>query len=273
MRSLKPITWEKGSLKVLDQRLLPTRKAWLEVKGADDANRYIKEMVVRGAPLIGVVGAFGVALEARRMHESDPLAFRRRLLSSADLVSSARPTAVNLAWATARVSDATGRGETVADMKGLAMSEAEAIMAEEKEMNRRIGENGAALIHDGDTVLTHCNAGALATVELGTALAPVRVAIAQGKDVKVIATETRPALQGARLTAFELMEDKVDVTLICDTMVGLVMSAGDGEQGLPGSRQGSLGRDGIQQDRHLPGGGACKAPRNPVLFCLPQVHL
>jgi methylthioribose-1-phosphate isomerase len=218
--------WEGGSLKVLDQRRLPIRKVWLDVSGAKEAHDFIRDMVVRGAPLIGVVAAFGLALEAQRIRESDRAAFRRRLATAAGMITSARPTAVNLAWATGRVLDVAGRGPSVMAMKDGALEEAEAIMEEEREMSRRIGENGAHLIEDGDTVLTHCNAGALATVELGTALAPVRVAIAQGKEVKVVATETRPALQGARLTAFELMEDGIDVTLICDTMVGLALSRG-----------------------------------------------
>jgi len=223
---LKPILWEEGSLSVLDQRLLPTKKVWRRVEGAQDAHDFIREMVVRGAPLIGVVAAFGVALEARRSRESDPVALRKRLSDVADMMSSARPTAVNLAWASRRVSESVGGASSVREIKRRALEEAVSIMEEEREMSVKIGENGASLIRDGDTVLTHCNAGSLATVDLGTALAPIRTALAQGKEVKVFATETRPALQGARLTAFELMEDHVDVTLICDTMVGLVMSRG-----------------------------------------------
>ena len=220
---------------MLDQRLLPTRKVWRDVTGAKDAYEFIREMVVRGAPLIGVLAAFGLAIGVQRVRGLDPAGMRRRLASDAEFISSARPTAVNLARATRRVFEAGCRGASVREMKERALLEAEAIMEEEREMNMKIGENGAALLKDGDTVLTHCNAGALATVELGTALAPVRVAIAQGKDVKVVATETRPALQGARLTAFELMEDKIDVTLICDTMVGLVLSRGMADKVLLGA--------------------------------------
>ncbi|MGA1975159.1 MAG: S-methyl-5-thioribose-1-phosphate isomerase [Conexivisphaerales archaeon] len=223
---MKPILWEDNSLSVLDQRLLPSRKVWRQVKDAKDAHDFIKSMVVRGAPLIGVVAAFGVALEAGRSREADSATFRRKLVDIADSISLARPTAVNLAWAAQRVSRAAGRVSTVKGMKARALEEAIRIMEEEKEMSTRIGENGASLIKDGDTILTHCNAGALATVGLGTALAPVRTAVAQGKNVKVFATETRPALQGARLTTFELMEDHIDVTLICDTMVGSTMSKG-----------------------------------------------
>lgn len=223
---MKPILWEEGSLSVLDQRLLPTKKVWRRVEDAQDAHDFISDMVVRGAPLIGVVAAFGVALEAGRSRESDPTALRKRLKGVAGMISSARPTAVNLAWATRRVSKSIGRASSAKEIKRRALEEAVSIMEEELAMSKKIGEHGASLISDGDTVLTHCNAGSLATVDLGTALAPIRTAIAQGKEVKVFATETRPALQGARLTAFELMEDHIDVTLICDTMVGLTMSRG-----------------------------------------------
>lgn len=223
---LKPISWKDGALKVLDQRLLPNKKVWLRVTCSMDAYSYIKTMVVRGAPLIGVVAAFGVALEACRLREKDPSAFRKRVKEAADFVASARPTAVNLSWATHRVVDSLSSAEDVEGMKLRILQEAEAIMKNEEAMSRRMGESGAALIQDGDTILTHCNAGALATVDLGTALAPVRFAISQGKKVKVVATETRPALQGARLTTFELMEDGIDVMLISDTMVGFVMYRG-----------------------------------------------
>lgn len=193
---------------------------------AKEAHDFIRDMVVRGAPLIGVVAAFGVALEARRLRGGDPADFRRKLDDAAQFISSARPTAVNLAWAAGMVSRIAGEEASVSSMREKALQVAVSIMEREREMSRRIGQNGAELIVDGDTIMTHCNAGALATVELGTALAPVRVAVAQGKQVKVIATETRPALQGARLTAFELMEDGIDVTLICDTMVGITMARG-----------------------------------------------
>jgi methylthioribose-1-phosphate isomerase len=223
---LKPILWEDGSLSVLDQRLLPTRKVWRLVEDAHDAHDFIKEMVVRGAPLLGVVAAFGVAIEAGRSREPDPESLRRRIKEVADMISTARPTAVNLAWAARRVSQSVGGASSVKEIKRKALEEAVSIMEEELAMSQKIGEHGASLIADGDTVLTHCNAGSLATVDLGTALAPVRTALAQGKKVSVFATETRPALQGARLTAFELMADHIDVTLICDTMVGLTMSRG-----------------------------------------------
>ncbi|HEU16120.1 MAG TPA: S-methyl-5-thioribose-1-phosphate isomerase [Nitrososphaeria archaeon] len=203
-------------LRVLDQRALPTRIRWRDVDGAESARDAIKTMVVRGAPLIGVVGAFGLALELSRRDPGPEVA---RAL--AERVSSARPTAVNLPRAVSRVLDSYLRGG--ADE---ALREAESILEYERESARMIGVHGERLLMDGDVVLTHCNAGALATVEYGTALAPIRVAIEMGKRIRVIADETRPVLQGARLTAFELVKDGIDTTLISDTMVGYAMSKG-----------------------------------------------
>ncbi|BBE41574.1 Methylthioribose-1-phosphate isomerase [Conexivisphaera calida] len=203
-------------LRVLDQRALPTRIRWRDVDGAESARDAIKTMVVRGAPLIGVVGAFGLALELSRR---DPGPEAARAL--AERVSSARPTAVNLPRAVSRVLDSYLRGGA-----NEALREAESILEYERESARMIGVHGEQLLMDGDVVLTHCNAGALATVEYGTALAPIRVAIEMGKRIRVIADETRPVLQGARLTAFELVKDGIDTTLISDTMVGYAMSKG-----------------------------------------------
>jgi len=210
------IELEDGRLRVLDQRYLPTRIRWYYVVDAESAHYAIRNMVVRGAPLIGVVGAFGLAFE---LSKGDPGPEAAR--AAAERLSSARPTAVNLPRAVGRVLEAyLERGA-----RG-ALEEARSIMEYEREAARMIGVHGARLLEDGDTVLTHCNAGALATVEYGTALAPLRVAAEEGKRIRAIATETRPVLQGARLTAFELVKDGFDTTLISDTMVGYVMSRG-----------------------------------------------
>lgn len=204
------------ALRVLDQRFLPTRIRWYDVRGAESARYAIKNMVVRGAPLIGVVGAFGLALELDGRDVPQEEARK-----AADEISSARPTAINLPYAVNRVLGAyLERGARAA------LDEAKAIMEYERESSRMIGVHGSKLLDDGDVVLTHCNAGALATVEYGTALAPIRIAIEGGKRIRVIATETRPVLQGARLTAFELVKDGIDTTLISDTMVGYAMSRG-----------------------------------------------
>ncbi len=212
------IEFDEGRLvlRVLDQRALPTRVRWREVDGVDSAYDAIKTMVVRGAPLIGVVGAFGLALELLR-REPGPEEAR----ALAGRLASARPTAINLPRAVDRVLGSYLRGG--ADE---ALREAKAIMEYERESARMIGVHGERLLEDGDVVLTHCNAGALATVEYGTALAPIRVAIERGKRISVIVDETRPVLQGARLTAFELVKDGIDTTLISDTMVGYAMSKG-----------------------------------------------
>ncbi|MGC8555451.1 MAG: S-methyl-5-thioribose-1-phosphate isomerase [Conexivisphaera sp.] len=227
---------DEGSrrLRVLDQRYLPTRIRWYDVVGVDSAYYAIKNMIVRGAPLIGVVGAFGLAFELSRRETS-----RGEAEGLARHLASARPTAVNLPHAVDRTLSAyLERGPQGA------LEEARAIMEYERRSSRMIGEHGARLLEDGDVVMTHCNAGALATVEYGTALAPIRVAIEEGKRISVIATETRPVLQGARLTAFELVKDGIDTTLISDTMVGYAMSRGI-------VRKVIVGADRVLMDGHV----------------------
>ncbi|MDG6929213.1 MAG: S-methyl-5-thioribose-1-phosphate isomerase [Nitrososphaerota archaeon] len=241
---MRPLLWEGRRLSVLDQRLLPTRVKWVGLRTAEDAFSAIAEMKVRGAPLIGVVGAFGLALEAGRMGSTPLPRFREGLERVASRLVSARPTAVNLKWAVDRCMDSAARAGTVPEAKEALMEEAEWIMAYEERTARRLGEIGERLIRDGDTVMTHCNAGSLATVDYGTALSPIRVAIEKGKKVKVVATETRPALQGARLTALELQKDGIDTTLISDTMVGYAMSQGMVDLVM-------LGADRVLRDGHV----------------------
>ncbi len=213
---MRPIKIVGEEVWVLDQRLLPTREKWVKISSAEEAYSAIKNMVVRGAPLIGVVAAYGLALSAKKEQSYESY---KKL---GEWLKTARPTAINLMWAVDRVLNAVqGRVEFE-----LAWKEAEKIFNEELENARKIGENGEPLFEDGDVVLTHCNAGALATVDYGTALAPLRVAKEKGKRIRVFATETRPVLQGARLTAYELVKDGFDVTLIADTAVGLTMMKG-----------------------------------------------
>jgi methylthioribose-1-phosphate isomerase len=195
-----PLRWDGKSLYLLDQRLLPREEKWLEYRTAAEVAEGIKTMVVRGAPAIGVAAAFGMALAAQQGDD---------LQTAAATLKAARPTAVNLAWAVDRMLGA--RDFT---------AEAEAINREDLESCRAIGRHGAALLGDQATVLTHCNAGALATAGYGTALGVIRAAIEGGKRVAVFADETRPYLQGARLTAWELQQDGIDVTLITDNMSG-----------------------------------------------------
>jgi methylthioribose-1-phosphate isomerase len=199
-----PLRWTGDSLQLLDQRLLPTEEKWIDCRDESAVASAIKDMVVRGAPAIGLAAAFGLALAAKRGHDVVDAAARLR---------NTRPTAVNLAWAIERMLDAHDRG---ADL----VREAEQILTEDVESNMRIGHYGAELLGQRTTVLTHCNAGALATGGYGTALGVVRAAVESGKSIDVFANETRPYLQGARLTTWELQRDGIEVTLITDSMAG-----------------------------------------------------
>ncbi len=199
--SVEPIRWHDNELQLLDQRKLPREVVWVRCRDAHEVAVAIRDMVVRGAPAIGVAAAFGIALAALRGDD---------VRAAAEELRKARPTAVNLMWAVDRMMSA----------KGDLLAEAQRMFAEDVEANRRIGRFGAALLGEKTTVLTHCNAGALATAGYGTALGVVRAAVESGKRIAVFADETRPYLQGARLTAWELQQDGIDVTLITDNMAG-----------------------------------------------------
>jgi len=224
---MRTIAWEDGTVVTIDQTKLPNTIEFLSMKNCEEVSSAIKEMRLRGAPLIGVAAAYGLALTAYHSKAKEKEELLRELEGSSNLLRRTRPTAVNLFWAVNRVlkraKDATG------DVKALVevvVSEAQKMAEEDVETNRRIGEHGSKLIENGDVVLTHCNAGSLATVDYGTALGVIRTAWRQGKRIKVVATETRPALQGTRLTAFELKRDGIPVTLITDSTVGYAMSKG-----------------------------------------------
>jgi len=219
---VRTIEWKDGVVVIVDQTKLPNEVVWVEMKNSDDVASAIKEMKLRGAPLIGVAAAYGLALTAFHSKAEKREDLMKELKMSAEVLRKTRPTAVNLFWAIDRVMKRAQ--ETLGTKEALA--EAQRMADEDVEVNRKMGKHGAELIEDGDVVLTHCNAGSLATVDYGTALGVVRAAIEEGKNVKVIACETRPRLQGARLTCFELMRDGIPVTLISDTMVGYVMSKG-----------------------------------------------
>ncbi|MGE5593274.1 MAG: S-methyl-5-thioribose-1-phosphate isomerase [Betaproteobacteria bacterium] len=223
---VRPIIWNGTALELLDQTKLPLEKRYVKCLSCRDVIEAIRTMKVRGAPAIGVSAAYGMVLAAREVNAHDRGAFIEELkAASRDLVH-ARPTAVNLAWAVDKMfsvaSDCLDWREIPAAME----KAARAMEAEDVEANRRIGRNGAKLLGNPVSVLTHCNAGALATAGYGTALGVVRAAVEDGKRVHVFADETRPYLQGARLTAFELLEDGIPVTLITDNMAGYVMSLG-----------------------------------------------
>ena len=221
---MRTIEWRGGTVITVDQTRLPLETVTLKIKTVEVMAEAIKNLRVRGAPLLGAAAAFGLALAAYHSKASCASELLAELEDSAKILKSTRPTAVNLFWATDIVLDkARDFSGTVEELKTLVVREAQRIADEDAEANRAMGENGATLINDGDVILTHCNAGELATVKYGTALAVIRAAWKQGKKIKVIATETRPLLQGARLTAYELKRDGIPVTLITDSMVGYVM--------------------------------------------------
>lgn len=228
---IEPVKFTDAGVVLLDQRRLPHEESWVEYGTADAVAGAIAEMVVRGAPAIGVAAAFGMALAARAARHLDADGLRRQLDEAARTLAAARPTAVNLAWAVRRVRDAAERaleeGASPADAAARLEAEAIAIKEEDIAANRAMGRHGSLLVPDGARVLTHCNAGALATAGYGTALGVVRAAVEEGKQVAVIADETRPYLQGARLTAWELSRDGIPVTVIADNMAGALLSRGE----------------------------------------------
>ena len=224
---MRTIEWKDGTVVIVDQTKLPNEAVWVKIADYKAMASAIKEMKLRGAPLIGVATAYGLALTAFHSKAKTRDGLLKELEASAEVLRKTRPTAVNLFWAIDRVMkkalEMLGTKEALAEA---VVAEAEKMADEDVETNRRIGKYGAELIEDGDVVLTHCNAGSLATVDYGTALGVIRGAIEAGKNVKVISCETRPRLQGAKLTCYELMRDNIPVTLISDTMVGYVMSRG-----------------------------------------------
>jgi methylthioribose-1-phosphate isomerase len=224
---MRTIEWRDGVVVTIDQTVLPDKEVWVKLKDCEEVASALKEMKMRGAPLIGVAAAYGMALTAYRSKARRRIDLMRDLEESAETLRKTRPTAVNLFWAVERVlSRAKETGGDVETLRRAVISEAQKMADEDVEVNRRIGEHGSKLIEDGDVILTHCNAGSLATVDYGTALAVVRAAWKEGKRIRVIADETRPKLQGARLTTYELMRDGIPVTLITDNMAGYTMSKG-----------------------------------------------
>ncbi len=226
---MRTIEWHDGKVKMIDQQRLPQEFVILEYTDYQGVADAIKTMKIRGAPAIGAAAAFGLALAVvDRTGDSyaDVLAEFER---AAELLGETRPTAVNLFWAIQRVSDVANdpRWKTAGQVINAVVAEAQRIADEDVEVNKRMGANGAVLIQDGDNILTHCNAGALATVDYGTTLGVVRAANEQGKRIHVWVDETRPFLQGARLTAWEMLQEGIPATLITDNMAGHFMAHGD----------------------------------------------
>jgi len=220
---------ENGRVFLIDQRKLPVEEVIIECRNYMEVADAIRNMVVRGAPAIGVAAAGGIALGAGGIETTDVEKFGEEFRKILDTMAKTRPTAVNLFWAIERMKKAADEtmGTGVGEVKRKLFREAQELLEEDIAVNREIGRNGQALLSDGDTVLTHCNAGALATAgSYGTALGVVKVAHERGKKLKVLSCETRPFLQGARLTAWEMLKEGIDVTLITDNMAGHFMRKG-----------------------------------------------
>ncbi|CAH1200425.1 5-deoxyribose 1-phosphate isomerase [Paenibacillus plantiphilus] len=228
-KGLQSVIWAGEQLDLLDQRLLPEQIVYLPLVTVEDVWEAIRHLKVRGAPAIGIAAAYGVVLGSRNV-ESDVEQWLEAVNESAERLATSRPTAVNLFWALdrmkARGAQFAADGLSHSGCKQALLNEAIAIQSEDEETCRLIGEHALTLFEDGMGVLTHCNAGGLATAKYGTALAPFYLAQERGISLRVFADETRPVLQGARLTAFELQQAGVDVTLICDNMAGAVMNKG-----------------------------------------------
>ena len=220
------VAWENSSVIFIDQTKLPNKLVYVRCKNYKEVADVIRKLVVRGAPAIGVSAAFGLALAAQQSNAKTLPELRTDLNNAFKVLQATRPTAVNLFWALERVMGKGMRAKTIYEAKKAVLNEALKMAKEDIETNRKIGAHGLTLLNDGDIVLTHCNAGSLATVAYGTALGVIRAAKESGKRLSVIATETRPVMQGSRLTAFELLHDGIDVSLITDTAVGHMMAMG-----------------------------------------------
>jgi len=226
---IETLRWFNNRLEMIDQRILPAAFEYLSYYTAHSVAEGIRSMVVRGAPAIGVAAAYGVALEALRLRDNSTSEFTSGMETGFSVLAASRPTAVNLFWALQRMRKVweSVAAQTPQQIAQRLLAEAHEILAEDIRINKAMGAHGAALLQDGARVLTHCNAGALATAGWGTALGVFRSAVEAGKKISVIADETRPFLQGARLTAWEMVQENIPVTLITDNMAGYMMSQGE----------------------------------------------
>jgi methylthioribose-1-phosphate isomerase len=221
------IEWINNKVKMIDQTLLPHELKFLEFDDFRDVANSIKVMKIRGAPAIGVTAAMGMALATIEYKDLSKTEFLKSMEEAANIIRNTRPTASNLFWAVNRIWKIISESpDNPLEISELVIEESKIMAQEDITVNKSLGKYGSALLYDGDVVLTHCNAGSLATVQYGTALAPIRAAVEEGKKISVIADETRPRLQGARLTAYELNYDKIPVKVITDTSSGLLMRLG-----------------------------------------------
>ncbi|GJL77567.1 MAG: methylthioribose-1-phosphate isomerase [Nitrospinaceae bacterium] len=222
---IKTVEFIDGAARMIDQTRLPTEKVFVDCRTIEEVGHAIKTMIIRGAPAIGVAAAMGVSLGADAIEAEDFESFYAQLENKCDTLAQSRPTAVNLAWAIERMKRVArdSKNQSLPDLKKRLREEAQTVCDEDIGANQAMGGFGQSLIQDGSNILTHCNAGALATAGFGTALGVIRAAVNAGKKVNVLANETRPFLQGARLTVWELMEDHIPVKLITDSMAGYFM--------------------------------------------------
>ena len=234
---MRTIDWndEDSSVVLIDQTKLPKEHVVLECRDVGSLAEAIKSLKVRGAPALGVAGGFGIALAAQTSHAQGPRDLMQDLEGAAQILKGTRPTAVNLFWGIDRVLSKANAGHSIAQIKEFTLEEAKKMADEDVQKCHDIGKHGEALLEDGDVVLTHCNAGRMGCVDWGTALGVVRSAIEKNKRIKVIACETRPLNQGSRITAWELLQDKIPVTLITDSMIGHVMKSGDVDKVIVGA--------------------------------------
>ena len=223
---MRTVEWKDNKVIMIDQTKLPNKLEYVEFSDYHDVANAIKTMIVRGAPAIGVSGAFGLALAAIKSKATTKEDFIKELEEARQILFSTRPTAVNLKWGLDKIMEIAKKGSDVSIIQNSIIEEAKKIAEDDIKTNMSIGKFGSELFNDNDTIMTHCNAGALATVAYGTALGVIRATKEAGKKIKVIATETRPVQQGSRLTAFELKHDGIDVSLIPDTAVGYTMVNG-----------------------------------------------
>lgn len=222
--SLRTVEWKDNSVVMIDQTKLPNELVYVTYTNYQDVAIAIRDLIVRGAPAIGVSGAFGLALAALQSTTSTKESLMEDLETARKILHETRPTAINLAWGLERIMNTARSANDVSEIRESVVKEAKRMAQEDIEVNMRMGKHGSQLFNDNDTIMTHCNAGALATVAYGTALGVIRATKDSGKKIKVIATETRPVMQGSRLTAFELKHDGIDVILIPDTAVGYSMA-------------------------------------------------
>jgi len=224
--TLRTVDWKDNSVIMIDQTKLPNELVFVKYTDYNDVAQAIRTLVVRGAPAIGVSGAFGMALAALQSKSETKEGLLSDLEKAKKILFETRPTAVNLSWGLEIIMEIAKQGNSISDIRESVINKAKQMADDDVQTNKKMGKNGAELFHNNDTIMTHCNAGALATVGYGTALGVIRALKENGKNIKVIATETRPVQQGSRLTAFELKNDGIDVSLIPDTAVGYTMANG-----------------------------------------------